>query len=351
MSVSAISAYLAFFPVAVGALRGLRSPPRGADRAAALLRRLWWQTLVRLRLPASVPYLIPALKLAAAASVVGAIVAEISIGLPGGIGRLIITYAQQATGDPSRVYAPIIGAAVMGLVAVGCVSLLDVALRRYHAPRRRRVTAPAAVDARGRRQALRRRARPRSQARDRHRPDGRGGRVRLADRPVGLRQVDAAADHRRTSSSRPTARCWSTASRRGRRAWTRTTASPSSRRGCSSGGRCRATSSCRWSCTGSAGAAARAGAGAAGARRPVRLRRAPPEPAVGRDAAAGGDRPRARPPPVAAADGRAVRRAGRDDARAHAGRADPDLRGDERGGRLRHALHPRGGVPLRSAWS
>jgi NitT/TauT family transport system permease protein len=92
----------------------------------------WWQTLVRLRLPASVPYLIPALKLAAAAAVVGAIVAEISIGLSGGIGRLIISYAQQATGDPSRVYAPIIGAAVMGLVAVGGVSLLDVALRRYH---------------------------------------------------------------------------------------------------------------------------------------------------------------------------------------------------------------------------
>ena len=132
MSVSAISAYLAFFPVAVGALRGLSSPPAVQTELLRCYAASWWQTLVRLRLPASVPYLIPALKLAAAASVVGAIVAEISIGLSGGIGRLIITYAQQATGDPSRVYAPIIGAAVMGLVAVGGVSLLDVALRRYH---------------------------------------------------------------------------------------------------------------------------------------------------------------------------------------------------------------------------
>ena len=56
---------------------------------------------------------------------------RISIGLPGGIGRLIITYAQQATGDPARVYAPIIGAAFMGLFAVGMISLLDVGLRRY----------------------------------------------------------------------------------------------------------------------------------------------------------------------------------------------------------------------------
>jgi NitT/TauT family transport system permease protein len=132
MSVSVISAYLAFFPVAIGALRGLASPPSVQTELLACYAASWWQTLLRLRLPASVPYLIPALKLAAAASVVGAIVAEISIGLQGGIGRLIITYAQQATGDPARVYAPILGAAVMGLIAVGLISLLDVALRRYH---------------------------------------------------------------------------------------------------------------------------------------------------------------------------------------------------------------------------
>jgi NitT/TauT family transport system permease protein len=132
MSVSVISAYLAFFPVAIGALRGLASPPPVQTELLACYAASWWQTLVHLRLPASVAYLIPALKLAAAAAVVGAIVAEISTGLQGGIGRLIITYAQQATGDPARVYAPILGAAAMGLVAVGVISLLDVALRRYH---------------------------------------------------------------------------------------------------------------------------------------------------------------------------------------------------------------------------
>ena len=134
MSVSVIAAYLAFFPVAIGALRGLASPPPVQTELLACYAASWRQTLLRLRLPASVPYLIPALKLAAAASVVGAIVAEISIGLRGGIGRLIISYAQQATGDPARVYAPILGAAVMGLIAVGLISLLDVALRRYHTP-------------------------------------------------------------------------------------------------------------------------------------------------------------------------------------------------------------------------
>jgi NitT/TauT family transport system permease protein len=131
MSVSVISAYLAFFPVAVGALRGLDSPPPVQTELLACFAASWWQTLLRLRLPASVPYLVPALKLAAAAAVVGGIVAEISTGLAGGIGRLIISYAQQATGDPAKVYAPILGAALMGLGAVGFVSLLDVGLRRY----------------------------------------------------------------------------------------------------------------------------------------------------------------------------------------------------------------------------
>jgi NitT/TauT family transport system permease protein len=131
MSVSIISAYLAFFPVAIGALRGLASPPPVQTELLSCYAASWWQTLVRLRLPAAVPYLVPALKLAAAAAVIGAIVAEISTGLPGGIGRLIISYAQQATGDPAKVFAPIAGAALMGLVAVGLVSLLDVGLRRY----------------------------------------------------------------------------------------------------------------------------------------------------------------------------------------------------------------------------
>jgi NitT/TauT family transport system permease protein len=130
-SVMVISSYLAFFPIAVGMLRGLTSPT-GAD--VELFRAMaagWWTTLLRLRLPASVPHLVPAVRLAAAASVVGAIVAEISTGTRGGIGRLIIEYAQAATGDPSRMYTAILGAAVLGLVAAGVVGLLDVVLARY----------------------------------------------------------------------------------------------------------------------------------------------------------------------------------------------------------------------------
>lgn len=130
-SVMVISSYLAFFPIAVGMLRGLTSPRRADVELFRSLAAGWWTTLVRLRLPASVPHLLPAVRLAAAAAVVGAIVAEISTGTRGGVGRLIIEYAQSATGDPSRMYTAILGAAVLGLVAAAAVGLLDLGLRRY----------------------------------------------------------------------------------------------------------------------------------------------------------------------------------------------------------------------------
>jgi NitT/TauT family transport system permease protein len=64
--------------------------------------------------------------------VIGAIVAEISTGTRGGIGRLIIEYAQSATGDPAKPWTAIIGAAGLGLAVAGLVGLLDLALHRYH---------------------------------------------------------------------------------------------------------------------------------------------------------------------------------------------------------------------------
>jgi NitT/TauT family transport system permease protein len=131
MSVSLIAGYLAFFPVAVGMARGLKSPGAVPSDYFRSVDAGWWQTLTRLKLPASVPYLVPALRLAAAGAVVGTVVGEISIGLEGGIGRLVVSYSQGATGDPSRVYAAVVGAAALGLVAAAVVTLFDLALRRY----------------------------------------------------------------------------------------------------------------------------------------------------------------------------------------------------------------------------
>jgi NitT/TauT family transport system permease protein len=135
MSVATIAAYLAFFPVAVGMLRGLQSPPAAGVELMRSYAAGWWRTLVKLRFPAALPYLFPALRLAGAAAVVGAVVGEISTGTRGGIGRLVIEYSREATTDPAKVFTAMLGAALLGLVVAGAVSLLELPLLRH----RRRV--------------------------------------------------------------------------------------------------------------------------------------------------------------------------------------------------------------------
>ncbi|CAN5120522.1 hypothetical protein BH09ACT3_BH09ACT3_16890 [soil metagenome] len=131
MSVAVIASYLAFFPVAIGALRGLSSPDLIHVDLLRSYAAGWWRTLLSLRMPASVPYLLPALRLAAANAVVGAVVAEVSTGLQGGIGRLLIQFAGQASGDPAKPWGPIFGSVLLGLVAAGSVAALGLVLRRY----------------------------------------------------------------------------------------------------------------------------------------------------------------------------------------------------------------------------
>jgi NitT/TauT family transport system permease protein len=130
-TVTVIAAYLAFFPVSVGLLKGLESPDavhRDVFRVqgASFLRTLW-----HLRLPASVPYLLPALRLGAASAVIGGIVAEVSTGTDGGIGRMIITFAVTSTGDPARPWTAIIGAIAVGIVAAGVVTAVGPFLSRF----------------------------------------------------------------------------------------------------------------------------------------------------------------------------------------------------------------------------
>lgn len=132
-SVAVIAAYLAFFPVAVGALRGLRSAERTHLDLMHTYGIGWWRTLLTLRLPASVPFLLPALRLAAASAVIGTVVAEVSIGLRGGVGRMIIEFASSASSDPAKSFAPIFGAIAVGLVAAGAVGVLGLLLRPYRA--------------------------------------------------------------------------------------------------------------------------------------------------------------------------------------------------------------------------
>jgi NitT/TauT family transport system permease protein len=131
MSAAVISAFLAFFPVAVGGLRGLKSASKDSLELMASYAASGRQTLVKLRFPAAVPYLVPALKLAAAAAVVGTVVAEISAGVKGGVGRLIIEYSREATSDPAKKFTAVLGAVVVGLALAGLVAVIELVLMRH----------------------------------------------------------------------------------------------------------------------------------------------------------------------------------------------------------------------------
>jgi NitT/TauT family transport system permease protein len=133
VSVAMISAYLAFFPVTINALRGLRSP----DPAAIELMRSYaateTQVLWKLRLPASLPYLFTALKIAATTSVIGAIVGELPAGVPDGLGRALLTFNQYFITGPERMYAAIIVSALVGIAFYGVVVLAEhLVERRSH---------------------------------------------------------------------------------------------------------------------------------------------------------------------------------------------------------------------------
>jgi len=130
LSASVLGAFLAFFPVAVGTLRGLASANPASLELMDSYAASWTQTLFRLRFPAAVPFMVPALKLAASSAVIGVVVAEISTGLKGGIGRLIIEYAREATGDPAKVFTAVFGAALLGLAMAGLVAAFDLYVMR-----------------------------------------------------------------------------------------------------------------------------------------------------------------------------------------------------------------------------
>ncbi len=114
-SVSIISAYLTFFPVAINTLRGLTSvDPRALQLmrsyAANPLQILW-----KLRMPSSLPYLFAAFKISATASVVGAIIGELPASIQDGLGGAILNFNQYYSSTPENLWATNLIAAALGI--------------------------------------------------------------------------------------------------------------------------------------------------------------------------------------------------------------------------------------------
>jgi NitT/TauT family transport system permease protein len=133
LAVAVISAYLTFFPVAIAGLRGLRSPD---PRALELMRSYassWRDVLLKVRLPAAAPYLFAAFKVAATASVVGAIIGELPSGIRDGLGGAILNFNQFYVSGPPKLWAAIIVAAVVGIGFFALVRAAEVLFLRGRA--------------------------------------------------------------------------------------------------------------------------------------------------------------------------------------------------------------------------
>ncbi len=130
--VAIVATYLTFFPVTIAALRGMRSAdPRAFElmRSYAAGRRT---ILTKLRLPSSPPYLFTAFRIAATASVVGAIVGEFPAGIREGLGGALLQSMQYYAFSPEDLWAAILMCAVVGIIAFAAVVIAErVALRNY----------------------------------------------------------------------------------------------------------------------------------------------------------------------------------------------------------------------------
>jgi NitT/TauT family transport system permease protein len=120
-----VAAYLTFFPVTIGMLRGLRSVPTDALDLMRSYAARSGQTFWKLRLPAALPYLFTSLKIAATASVIGAIVAELPAGSKSGIGVVVINAAQYYNSRPPVLFAAVLVAGAIGLCFYGLVALAE----------------------------------------------------------------------------------------------------------------------------------------------------------------------------------------------------------------------------------
>src|SRR6201994_4146510 len=125
---SIISAYLCFFPVAIGMVKGFTSP----DPLQIELMRTWSatprQVLWKLRWPSAVPFLFASLKVAITISLIGAIVAELPTGAEAGIGARLL--AGSYYGQTVQLWSALVASAVLSWGLISIIALIERGVNR-----------------------------------------------------------------------------------------------------------------------------------------------------------------------------------------------------------------------------
>ena len=128
VSKTIIAAYLSYFPVLVGMVKGLRSPDQMQLDQLKTYSASEVQGFFKLRLPSSVPYLFTSLKIGIAASLVGAIVGELPTGAIEGLGARMLIGSQ--FGSPIIVWAALFAAAILAGVLIFVVRAFETVVTR-----------------------------------------------------------------------------------------------------------------------------------------------------------------------------------------------------------------------------
>lgn len=115
-----IAMYLCFFPVTVAMVQGLRSPQKIETEMLHTYAASRWQALWLLRLPASLPFLFPALRVGIAAGLVGAMVAELPTGAVAGLGARLLTGSYY--GNTVQIWSALVMSALLGLALTAAVA-------------------------------------------------------------------------------------------------------------------------------------------------------------------------------------------------------------------------------------
>lgn len=137
-AIVALAAIAAFFPIFSGAVAGLKSADEGLERLFDLYGATRWQRLIRLRLPASTPFLLEGHRVASGLAVIGAVVAEFVAGSGGaqGLAWRILEAGNRLQTD--RMFAALAALAALGLALHGAFHLAERRLLDWWSGKRRR---------------------------------------------------------------------------------------------------------------------------------------------------------------------------------------------------------------------
>ncbi|TVP71440.1 MAG: ABC transporter permease [Rhodobacteraceae bacterium] len=124
-----ISTYLSFFPVVVGMVKGLRAPDQMQLDLMKTYSASGGQVFAKLRWPSAMPYLFASLKVAIAAALVGAIVAELPTGASAGLGARLLSGSY--FGQTLQIWAALFAAAILAASLVALIGMIQrVTLKR-----------------------------------------------------------------------------------------------------------------------------------------------------------------------------------------------------------------------------